>query len=122
MDLCNPGLVYESKCQDEQDMVTAMQIGHAVHPIDGAPAKRLSSKESHCSNSWSNTQSPIAISSAESRLYALLRQAPRQQVVQSVIKDVGQSWSTVVCSDASAAFGVTQQSCACLHQGSVLNS
>ena len=78
-----------------------MQIGPATHQTDGTPAVEFSCTESH---SWSKTQSLVALSSAESVVYALV--SAEALGFQSVIRDLGPTWSTVVCSDAIAAFGV----------------
>ena len=63
---------------------------------------------SHYIKSLSKPQSLIALSSAESELYALVNASAEAMDFQSVIRDLGQSWSTVVCSDASASLGVIQ--------------
>ena len=62
-----------------------------------------------CQYIKSHTQSPIALSSAESELYALVKATADAMEFVSVIRDVGQSWSTVVHGGGSAALGVMQR-------------
>ena len=50
---------------------------------------------------WSKTQSFVALSSTESDLYALVKARAEAMGFQSVIRDLRQSWSTLVYSDAS---------------------
>ena len=64
---------------------------------------------SHCIKSWSKTQPLVALLSAKSRLCALVQASAEAMGSQSVIRDLGQSWSTVVYSDASSALGVMQR-------------
>ena len=63
---------------------------------------------SHYIKSLSKTQSLMALSSAESDLYALVNASAEAIDFQSVIRDLRQSWITVFCSDARAALGVIQ--------------
>ena len=58
---------------------------------------------SHDLKSWSTTQSLCAPSSSESNLCALLKASAEEMSFQSVVRDLGQLWSTVVYTDASAA-------------------
>ena len=51
---------------------------------------------------WCKTQSLVALFSAESELHDVVQASAEATGFQSVIRDLGQSWSTVVYSDASA--------------------
>ena len=64
---------------------------------------------SHRIKSCSKAQSLVALSSGESELYAFGKASASAMSIQSVIRDLGQSWSTVVYSNASAALVVIQR-------------
>ena len=66
-------------------------------------------RESQYIKSWSKTQPLVALYSAESELHAVVTASAEVMGFQSVIRDVGESWSTVVYSGASAALGVTHR-------------
>ena len=93
-----PGLARDAdglqRCKKGKQRVG--QTGHQCR-ISHAPSK-----------SWSKTQSLIARISAESDLYALVKASAGAMGSQSVIRDFGESWSTVVCRDASEASGAIQ--------------
>ena len=80
---------------------TAMQSWPAMHQTDRAPAVEFT-----CTGATKfRTHSLVALFSAESELYALVKASAKAMGFHSVIRERGQSWSTVVCSDASEAFG-----------------
>ena len=85
-----------NRCQQH----TAMQTGSAMHQTDGAPAVEFSCTETATLRvgAWRNR----SLSSAES---ALVKASAEAIGIQSVIRDLGQSWNTVVYSDTSAAPG-----------------
>ena len=55
--------------------------------------------------SCNKAQSLVALSSGESELYAFGKASASAMGIQSVIRDLGQSWSTVVYSNASSSLG-----------------
>ena len=99
-----PRLVYEYKFQGEQQMPTAYSDASWA----GNASDRRSTSGgvfmhgSHCVKSWSKTPSLVALSSAESELYAMVKASAEAMGFQSVIRDLG---TTVVYSVASAALG-----------------
>ena len=62
----------------------------------------------HYIKSWSKTQSLVALSSAESELYALVRCVSELLGIRSALKDWGSNVGGVVKTDASAALGIIQ--------------
>ena len=60
----------------------------------------------HLIKSWSKTQSLVALSSAESELYACVKSAAEALGVMAILKDLGMEVSTKVFADASAALGI----------------
>ena len=60
------------------------------------------------SKSWSKTQSLTGRISAECELYAVVKASAEAMGSQAVIRDMGESWSTVVYRDASEASGAIQ--------------
>ena len=87
---------------------TAMQNWASNAPTRRSTSGGVLMQISHYIKSLSKPQSLIALSSAESELYALVNASAEAMDFQSVMRDLGESWSTVVCSDASAALGVIQ--------------
>ena len=63
----------------------------------------------HYVKSWSKTQSLVALSSAESELYALIKCTSEILGIKSAMQDWGIQVSGVVKSDASAALGIIQR-------------
>ena len=63
----------------------------------------------HYVKSWSKTQSLIALSSAESELYALLKCTAEVLGVKSAMQDWGVRTGALRKSDASAALGIIQR-------------
>jgi hypothetical protein len=63
----------------------------------------------HYVKSWSKTQSLVALSSAESELYALIKCTSEVLGLKSALADWGISTSGVIKSDASAALGIIQR-------------
>ena len=61
---------------------------------------------SHVIKSWSKTQSLVALSSAESELYAILKASAETLGVLSMMKDLGYTLQGEVWGDASAAPGI----------------
>ena len=77
-----------------------MPIGLAIGRPETAPADI---------KSWSKTQSLIALSSAESELYALVKCVSELLGIRSALKDWGSNVGGVVETDASAALGIIQR-------------
>jgi hypothetical protein len=63
----------------------------------------------HYIKSWSKTQSLVALSSAESELYALIKCTSEVFGIKSAMSDWGMNISAVMKSDASAALGIVQR-------------
>ena len=63
----------------------------------------------HYVKSWAKTQSLVALSSAESELYALVKCTAEVLGVRSALKDWGRRVGGSVKSDASAALGIIQR-------------
>ena len=61
---------------------------------------------SHVIKSWSKTQSLIALSSAESEFYAILKASAETLGVLSMMKDLGYTLQGEIWGDASAALGI----------------
>ena len=107
----SPRLVYEYPFQEEQNLITV--YSDANWASDASDRRSTSGgviqHGSHYLKSWSKTQSLVALSSAESELYGLVKASSEALGFQSTIRDMGQAWGTVVLSDASAALGVIQR-------------
>ena len=63
----------------------------------------------HTLCTYSKTQSNVALSSAESELYAMVRAASESLGISTLMKDFGQSAGIVIHVDASAALGIAQR-------------
>ena len=63
----------------------------------------------HYIKSWSKTQSLVALSSAESELYAIVKASSETLGLMSIVKDMNKSFTSALFSDASAALGVVQR-------------
>ena len=63
----------------------------------------------HYIKSWSKTQALVALSSAESELYAIVKASSETLGVMSILQDMNKMMKSVLLSDASAALGVVQR-------------
>ena len=63
----------------------------------------------HTIKHWSNTQSTVALSSAEAELGGICRGASTGLGLQAIAKDLGLRWDLVVHTDASAAIGICKR-------------
>ena len=63
----------------------------------------------HYVKSWSKTQSLVALSSAESELYALVKASSEALGLRSMISCMGKNLGNKIFSDASAALGIVQR-------------
>ena len=63
----------------------------------------------HYVKSWSKTQSLVALSSAESELYALVKASAESLGLKSTLHDMDKNLGVLIYSDASAALGVIQR-------------
>ena len=59
--------------------------------------------------SWSKTQALVALSSAESELYAIVKASSETLGLMSTIRDMNKNFNSALFSDASAALGVVQR-------------
>ena len=57
--------------------------------------------------SWSSTQQLVALSSGEAELYALIKGASQTKGIISMLMDFGLIFDGTVCTDASAAMGIS---------------
>eukprot|EP00973_Karenia_brevis_P074420 10339930-Karenia_brevis.AAC.1 len=60
----------------------------------------------HLIKTWSKSQSLVALSSAESELYACVKAASEALGIMSIMKDFGQRTHARLFADASAALGI----------------
>ena len=97
-------MLYEYNSQEEQEILTAYSDASNASDRRSTPVAGR-----HFTKSWSKTQSLIALSSAESELYALVRASAQAMEFQSVTRYLRQSWRTVGYSDASPALCVIQR-------------
>ena len=63
----------------------------------------------HLIKSWSSTQQLVALSSGEAELYALIKGASQIKGIISMLVDFGLTFDGTVCTDASAAVGISFQ-------------
>ena len=61
----------------------------------------------HVIKSWSSTQQPVALSSGEAELYALIKGASQTKGIISMLMDLRLRFDGTVCTDASAAMGIS---------------
>ena len=61
---------------------------------------------SHCLKTWSKTQAMVALSSAESELYGLIKAIADGLGPQSILKDLEVKCKVMIKGDASAALGI----------------
>ena len=65
---------------------------------------------SNCIKTWPTTQATVALSSAEAKLYALIKGASQALGLMSLLDDLGQAVKTTFFTDASAAIGIVRRS------------
>ena len=63
----------------------------------------------HHIKAWSKTQSVVALSSAESELYGIVKASAEILGLKSLFLDIGLKFSSIIYSDASAALGIIQR-------------
>ena len=106
-----PRYVVEYKFQEWPEHLTGMS--DANWALDKDSRKSTSGGVilfgSHYIKSWSKTQSLVALSSAESELYALIKCTSEVLGVKSALADWGVNMAAVIKSDASAALGIIQR-------------
>ena len=61
----------------------------------------------HVIKSWSSTQQLVALSSGKAELYALIKGASQTRGIISMLVDYGLTFDGTVCTDASAAMGIS---------------
>ena len=106
---------------------TPPRLGFAVQPITdvlttsvdtdfaGCVAMRRSTsggitqRGSRLLKHWSNTQLPVALSSAEAELGGICRGASTTMGLKSIASDLGFWWSIVIRTDATAAIGICRR-------------
>ena len=64
---------------------------------------------SHTIKTWSTTQQVIALSSGEAELYAMVKGASQSYGVMAMLHDYGIRAECTVCTDASAAIGISHR-------------
>ena len=64
---------------------------------------------SHFLKAWCTTQHAIALSSMEAELYACVLGVVESKGIQSIARDMGESWSVRVSIDSSATLGFVQR-------------
>ena len=63
----------------------------------------------HYIKSWSKTQAFVALSSAESELYAIVKASSETLGLMNTIRDMNKHFNSALFSDASAALGFVQR-------------
>ena len=63
----------------------------------------------HTIKHWSNTQSTVALSSAEAELGGICKGASQGLGLQAIAKDLGFRWKLVIHADAAAAIGICKR-------------
>ena len=106
-----PRLVYHYKFQEDVKMITTFSDANwASDKIDRkSTSGGLILHGSHYIKSWSKTQSLVALSSAESELYAIVKASSEALGLRSILQDMGKEFANVILSDASAALGIIQR-------------
>ena len=61
----------------------------------------------HMIKSWCSAQQIVALSSGEAELYALVKGAGQTKGIMSMLRDFGMEFDGKVCTDASAAIGIS---------------
>ena len=84
-----------------------MQIGHKADRRSTGGG--IIMHGSHYIKSWSKTQALVALSSAESELYAIAKASSETLGLMSTIRDMNKNFNSALFSDASAALGVVQR-------------
>ncbi len=109
--LGKPGLMYAYPFQDEVKVVTA--ISDANWASNASDRKSTSGgvimHGMHYIKSWSKTQSLVALSSADSELYAIVKTSSDVLGFTSVVQDLDKTFGALVYCDASEALGVIQR-------------
>jgi hypothetical protein len=104
-------LIYRYDFQDDVRMVTT--YSDANWASNKADRKSTSGgmimHGQHYIKSWSKTQSLVALSSAESELYAIVKASSETLGILSTIRDMGKTFASAMFSDASAALGMIQR-------------
>ena len=63
----------------------------------------------HTIKHWSNTQSTVALSSAEAELGGICKGASQGLGLQAIAKDLGLRWKLTIHADAAAAIGICKR-------------
>ena len=106
-----PRIVYKYEFQEKQDSITVYSDANWA---SGKESRKSTSggiilNGSHYVKSWSKTQSLVALSSAESELYALVKASAEALGIKTTLKDMNKEIGILVYSDASAALGIIQR-------------
>ena len=106
-----PRLVYAYPFQEEVKVATAFSDANwASNACDRkSTSGGVIMLGMHYIKSWSKTQSLVALSSAESELYAVVKTSSEVLGFKSIVQDMDKVFGALVFSDASAALGVIQR-------------
>ena len=66
-----------------------MLTGEATEPLDGRSQLEVITRGSRCLKVWTKKQQVVALSSAESELFAAVKTTPEGLGIQSVARDLG---------------------------------
>ena len=104
-------LIYKYELQDEVGTLTT--YSDANWASNKADRKSTSGgiimHGKHYIKSWSKTQSLVALSSAESELYAIVKASSEILGLMSTIREMNKNHTSAMFSDASAALGIIQR-------------
>ena len=106
-----PRMVYKYEFQDKQDRITVYSDANWA---SGKESRNNTSggiilNGSNYVKSWSKTPSLVALSSAESELYALVKASAETLGIKTTLTDMNKEIGILMYSDASAALGIIQR-------------
>ena len=106
-----PRLVYNYEFQESQGNITVYSDANWA---SGKECRKSTSggvilNGNHYVKSWGKTQSLVALSSAESELYALVKASAESLGIKTTLKDMNKPIGILMFSDASAALGIIQR-------------
>ena len=104
-------LVYKYKFQEDQGSFTTYSDANwASNKTDRKSTSGGTIMHGlHYIKSWSKTQSLVALSSAESELYAIVKASSETLGLRTIFGDLNKKFTSTILSDASAALGIIQR-------------